>query len=51
MNDEMEHTASGFTKVDQTKDPQLFIEFLDARKSIEGERGSRRSSTADRPGG
>jgi ubiquinone/menaquinone biosynthesis C-methylase UbiE len=27
-----------FVKVDETRDPQFFIEFLDARKTIEGER-------------
>lgn len=27
-----------FTKVDQTSDPRFFIEFLDARKTVEGER-------------
>ena len=27
----------GFTQVDQTTDPRFFIEFLDARKTIEGE--------------
>jgi ubiquinone/menaquinone biosynthesis C-methylase UbiE len=29
---------AGFVKVDQTSDPRYFIEFLDARKTIEGER-------------
>lgn len=33
-----EDVAGGFTKVDQTKDPRFFIEFLDARKTMEGER-------------
>ena len=33
-----EDIAGGFTKVDQTKDPCFFIEFLDARKTVEGER-------------
>src|SRR5436190_472325 len=30
--------ASGFVAVDQADDPRFFIEFLDARKTIEGER-------------
>jgi ubiquinone/menaquinone biosynthesis C-methylase UbiE len=30
--------TQGFTKVDQAADPRFFIEFLDARKTIEGER-------------
>src|SRR6516164_11756523 len=33
-----EDITGGFTKVDQTKDPCFFIEFLDARKTLEGER-------------
>ncbi len=33
-----EDITSGFTQVDQTKDPRFFIEFLDARKTVEGER-------------
>ena len=33
-----EDITGGFTKVDQTKDPRFFIEFLDARKTLEGER-------------
>jgi ubiquinone/menaquinone biosynthesis C-methylase UbiE len=30
--------TQGFKQVDQAKDPRFFIEFLDARKTIEGER-------------
>jgi ubiquinone/menaquinone biosynthesis C-methylase UbiE len=30
--------TQGFTQVDQAVDPRFFIEFLDARKTIEGER-------------
>src|SRR6516225_12289893 len=33
-----EDITGGFTRVDQTKDPRFFIEFLDARKTVEGER-------------
>ena len=33
-----EDVAHGFTQVDQAIDPRFFIEFLDARKTFEGER-------------
>src|SRR5208283_3069410 len=38
MADPSGNIAQGFTQVDQTSDPRFFIEFLDARKTIEGER-------------
>ena len=38
MGDKPEDITGGFTNVDQTKDPRFFIEFLDARKTVEGER-------------
>lgn len=30
--------ATNFSRVDQTRDPKFFIEFLEARKTVEGER-------------
>ena len=30
--------TQGFTEVDQAADPRFFVEFLDARRTIEGER-------------
>src|SRR5262249_39842299 len=33
-----DNIPQGFTRVDQTVDPRFFIEFLDARKTVEGER-------------
>ena len=38
MADRSGNVAQGFTQVDQTSDPRFFIEFLDSRKTIEGER-------------
>jgi hypothetical protein len=29
---------AGFARVDRTTDPNVFIEFLDSRRTIEGER-------------
>jgi ubiquinone/menaquinone biosynthesis C-methylase UbiE len=38
MADRAGDISQGFTEVDQTADPRFFIDFLDARKTIDGER-------------
>ncbi|MBV8358725.1 MAG: methyltransferase domain-containing protein [Deltaproteobacteria bacterium] len=38
MASRAEDITHGFTRVDQTADPRFFIEFLDARRTAEGER-------------